>query len=281
MEFGEKLKQVREEKGMTQQTLADKLYVTRQAVSRWECGARYPDVLTAKKIAEALQVSVDELVSGEELKQNVEKEPVLATPTANMVQTILYTIGTVTYGLMCLFNTYPLLSNPALEGTPAGKVSLLVVGTFIKYALSFAVLLYGTCQSARNKLSPMRVGILMSVSFALEIMNFFIQLLELVIKKNGYMAWTGWFEPLFNLLAIVIIVWFFSVKQRVSPIPVYAVAACQLAELLYAMKISTLDWSDIAFIVRSVRYVGMAGIIVLLAYQAYVMDKKRRVAIDL
>lgn len=129
MKFGEKIRQVREEKGMTQQTLADKLYVTRQAVSRWECGARYPDVLTAKKIAEALQVSMDELVSGEELKRNVEKEPVLATPAANTVQTILYTIGMVTYGLMCLFNVYSLLPNPALEGTPAGKISLLVAGT--------------------------------------------------------------------------------------------------------------------------------------------------------
>jgi transcriptional regulator with XRE-family HTH domain len=38
MEFGEKMKQIREENGMTQQAVADKLYVTRQAVSRWECG---------------------------------------------------------------------------------------------------------------------------------------------------------------------------------------------------------------------------------------------------
>ena len=37
-EFGENLKRIREEKGMTQQTLADYLYVTRQAVSRWEGG---------------------------------------------------------------------------------------------------------------------------------------------------------------------------------------------------------------------------------------------------
>ena len=76
VEFGEKLKQLREEKGMTQQTLAEMLYVTRQAVSRWECGARYPDLLTAKKIAKILDVTIDELVSGEELKENIEKEPI-------------------------------------------------------------------------------------------------------------------------------------------------------------------------------------------------------------
>lgn len=46
-----KVKQIREDRGMTQQSLAEKLYVTRQAVSRRECGAIYPDLLTAKKIA--------------------------------------------------------------------------------------------------------------------------------------------------------------------------------------------------------------------------------------
>ena len=71
VEFGEKLKQIREEKGLTQQSLAEKLYVTRQAVSRWECGARYPDLLTAKKIATILNTSLDELLSGEELKENI------------------------------------------------------------------------------------------------------------------------------------------------------------------------------------------------------------------
>ena len=39
VEFGEQLRKAREAKGMTQQTLAEHLYVTRQAVSRWECGA--------------------------------------------------------------------------------------------------------------------------------------------------------------------------------------------------------------------------------------------------
>ena len=43
-EFGEQLRKAREEKGMTQQSLAEKVYVTRQTVSRWEGGERYPDL---------------------------------------------------------------------------------------------------------------------------------------------------------------------------------------------------------------------------------------------
>ena len=38
VEFGEQLRRAREGKGMTQQSLAEQLYVTRQSVSRWECG---------------------------------------------------------------------------------------------------------------------------------------------------------------------------------------------------------------------------------------------------
>ena len=64
VEFGEQLRRAREEKGMTQQSLAEQLYVTRQAVSRWECGDRYPDLLTTKKISQILEVSLDDLLSG-------------------------------------------------------------------------------------------------------------------------------------------------------------------------------------------------------------------------
>ena len=40
VEFGEQLRKAREEKGMTQQSLAEQLYVTRQSVSRWEIGTQ-------------------------------------------------------------------------------------------------------------------------------------------------------------------------------------------------------------------------------------------------
>ena len=46
----------------------DKLYVSRQTVCRWEKGSRCPDLITAKKLALELDVSVDELISDEDVK---------------------------------------------------------------------------------------------------------------------------------------------------------------------------------------------------------------------
>ena len=49
MALNDNIKKFREEKNLTQQQLADKLYVSRQTVCRWEKGSRCPDLITAKK----------------------------------------------------------------------------------------------------------------------------------------------------------------------------------------------------------------------------------------
>ena len=74
-EFGENIRKAREELGITQQTLADKLYVTRQAVSRWENGSRYPDLLTAKALAKSLDTSLDDLLADDDLHTYPEVNP--------------------------------------------------------------------------------------------------------------------------------------------------------------------------------------------------------------
>ena len=73
VEFGEQLRMAREKKGLTQQTLAEKLYVSRQTVSHWECGVRYPDLLTTKRLSDILEVSLDDLLSGNEMNKVVDK----------------------------------------------------------------------------------------------------------------------------------------------------------------------------------------------------------------
>ena len=69
MALGENIKRLREEHSLTQQQLADKLYVSRQTVCRWESGSRCPDLIMAKRLAVELDVSLDELISDEDLKE--------------------------------------------------------------------------------------------------------------------------------------------------------------------------------------------------------------------
>lgn len=70
MALGDNIRKLREEHELTQQQLADKLYVSRQTVCRWENGSRCPDLITAKKLALELEVSMDELISEEEIEEN-------------------------------------------------------------------------------------------------------------------------------------------------------------------------------------------------------------------
>ena len=62
MTLGEMIRQRREAAGLSQQELAERLFVSRQTVSRWESGSRTPDLMTAKSIARLLGMTLDELV---------------------------------------------------------------------------------------------------------------------------------------------------------------------------------------------------------------------------
>ena len=63
--FSENLVQMRKLLSMTQEDLAEKVGVTRQAVAKWESGESVPDLEKSKLLAEALGVSLDELVNHE------------------------------------------------------------------------------------------------------------------------------------------------------------------------------------------------------------------------
>ena len=67
MEFHEKLQQLRKQKGLTQEQLAEHLYVSRAAVSKWESGRGYPNIDSLKAIAAFYSITIDELLSGDEV----------------------------------------------------------------------------------------------------------------------------------------------------------------------------------------------------------------------
>ena len=74
MEFNEKIQELRKQKGLTQEELAEALYVSRTAISKWESGRGYPNIDSLKTIAKFFGVTVDDLLSGEELLTIAEED---------------------------------------------------------------------------------------------------------------------------------------------------------------------------------------------------------------
>ena len=66
MEFHEKLQELRKGRGLTQEELAEALFVSRTAVSKWESGRGYPNIDSLKSIAKFFGVTVDQLLSTEQ-----------------------------------------------------------------------------------------------------------------------------------------------------------------------------------------------------------------------
>ena len=62
MELGKKIKQLRKFSGMTQEQLAEKLNISRQALSKWENGTSMPDVESVVRISMLFQISLEELL---------------------------------------------------------------------------------------------------------------------------------------------------------------------------------------------------------------------------
>lgn len=74
MEFHEKLKELRQQRGLTQEELAKALYVSRTAISKWESGRGYPNIDSIKAIAKFFSVSLDELLSSREVLEIAEAD---------------------------------------------------------------------------------------------------------------------------------------------------------------------------------------------------------------
>ena len=66
-EFHEKLQELRKRRGLTQEELAEHLYVSRTAISKWESGRGYPNIESLKVLARFFSITVDELISADEV----------------------------------------------------------------------------------------------------------------------------------------------------------------------------------------------------------------------
>ena len=126
------IKRLRTEKGFTQDSLAEKINITRQAVSSWENDRTQPDVEMLGKLAEVFNVSFEELIYGKKRNTTLELEKTSYNSTVTIVFSILgaLLVGT---GLVLIFVTFwkdmPLLFKGILSFVPllAGQASGLFV----------------------------------------------------------------------------------------------------------------------------------------------------------
>ena len=270
-EFGENLKRVREEKGITQQTLADYLYVTRQAVSRWEGGSRYPDLMTAKKMAQYLEVSLDDLLSDEDMKLYVEKNAILESPVAKRLQTVLMSLAFMCY----LLNSYIYLSNYFIQD----GISISSNNT-VRCILLTIVLSYGIFVSLYDKLNPKVMALIFILYYGVATVS---DVIFCIIGNSGLSPWMLVVDMLFASVYMLICIRFFLSKKYVAPISVYFVAVIN-GGLGIIGSLSNLTADIPNELLRDVVMLNTLGIIekviicVLLVVMANTLDKKRRLA---
>lgn len=109
MEFHEKLQELRKKKGLTQEELAHELYVSRTAISKWESGRGYPNIDSLKLIGKFFGVTLDELLSSDEVLSIAENDR-----KQKQVR-----VRDVVFGILDLalryFSFYPCLPSRAME----------------------------------------------------------------------------------------------------------------------------------------------------------------------
>ena len=104
MEFHEKLQELRKSRGITQEELAEALYVSRTAISKWESGRGYPNIDSLKEISKYFSVSIDDLLSGEKLLSIAEKEH---TSNLRHVCDLLFGIMDICSFILIVLPLYP------------------------------------------------------------------------------------------------------------------------------------------------------------------------------
>ena len=281
IEFGEQLRRAREEKGMTQQSLAEELYVTRQAVSRWECGDRYPDLLTTKKISQILDVSLDELLSGKEMVKVVERNPVIEKRSANNVMIALYAFVVISYfvTIVDILIRVPFLELPLKSGNIDDSHIELLITQVLGLVIRMLFFAYGFFHAIRGTLSPKKMGAV--------IMAYFGSMC--ITTDHGVFArgtiWqliaVGIFLILPNMIGAVA-AFFYFIRSKNAKIWLYTILTVSvwgIAQIViyayqmirYAGQFLSMD--------HTVRFVLEMAIYGLILYQTSTLNRKRRDAI--
>lgn len=99
MEIGAQIKKYRAKFNLSQEELAEKLYVTRQTISNWETGKSYPDIHSALLRSSVFQTSLDQLIKGdlELMKEEIRKEDIKTFKIYGNIYTVLLAVCVLSF----------------------------------------------------------------------------------------------------------------------------------------------------------------------------------------
>ena len=181
MEFNEKLKELRSSRGLTQEELAEVLFVSRTAVSKWESGRGYPSIDSLKEISTFFSVTIDELLSGEKLISIAKKEN-----TSN-----IHSLCSILIGFIDLFHflliVLPLYPN-SMKGYIAsvnlfGYIETSVFNRMVYWGLFFLLMVSGVIEIIVSKLKIEKVN---KIIFIFSIVLSIVVVLFLALAAETY-----------------------------------------------------------------------------------------------
>jgi transcriptional regulator with XRE-family HTH domain len=179
MEFNEKLQELRKSKGLTQEELAEKLYVSRTAVSKWESGRGYPNIDSLKEISMFFSVSIDELLSSEKLLFIAEKEN--KTNIKNICE-LLFGAVDLFYILLIFLPLYPDTVNGFIYSVSLLNYTEISEFNKIIYFISFFVLIiWGILKLIFTKVKKERFNNILTVASV--VLNILIVLLFAITRE--------------------------------------------------------------------------------------------------
>ena len=149
MEFNEKLQQLRKRKGITQEELAEAIFVSRTAVSKWESGRGYPSIDSLKALSEFFEVTIDELLSGEKLLIIAEED---TTQKQNLFRDLVFGLLDI---CIAMFFFVPFFGQTINENIQAASLlSLIEISPYLRivyFAFVISIVLMGILTLALQK----------------------------------------------------------------------------------------------------------------------------------
>ena len=181
MEFNEKLQELRLRKGLTQEELSKALFVSRTAVSKWESGKGYPNIESLKQISKLFSVTVDELLSSDELLSIAEKD---GEQKEKRLRSLVFGLSDISALLLIFLPFFAEETDGVIKGV--SLISLTAISAYLKtvyFLLAITTAIFGLLTLVLQNLNiPFKAK--NTVSIALNILSGLV----FIISREPYAA---------------------------------------------------------------------------------------------